>query len=352
MQSILSTEQDCSTYTNPYRFKYNKIFYSNDEKFTYDAIRTDVSRYSESKLRTEHIIPVETTKFTYNMRISDIHYEIDVRLLGCNHRILWDEIYRLIYPIVLSKPVGMRRGIIVLRGFQNVHPDLHSALYGYIQQCRHDKDVDIVFYIQTTCISFIRDDIRQSCRRVNIIKTPETFEYIKNYIPISPTKNPQHINNIDMSELVNDKVHCDIGGRLHVRTCDELVRLIGYDYAVDKDNNIFTDIRNRLYDILFLDIDMNICLWYITTQVIDLFQTSSVQTSEIINAYIRCFIGHNNNYRPIYHLERFILTIVKTIHFESGIGSESDGNIETYEVKQGMFDFESPVKQSFSSINR
>ena len=53
--------------------------------------------YVPSKLKYERKITIRTNKkYSYTFKISDIHFEIDMDLLGCNARVLWNEIYKQI----------------------------------------------------------------------------------------------------------------------------------------------------------------------------------------------------------------------------------------------------------------
>ena len=52
-----------------------------------------INKYSPSELKYEKKITINTEKQQYIYHISDIHYEIDISLLGCNAKSLWHEIF-------------------------------------------------------------------------------------------------------------------------------------------------------------------------------------------------------------------------------------------------------------------
>ena len=51
-----------------------------------------ISRYSPSQLKYEKRIAVPYNKETFFLKISDCHFEVDMSLLGCNSKHLWNEI--------------------------------------------------------------------------------------------------------------------------------------------------------------------------------------------------------------------------------------------------------------------
>ena len=70
-------------------------------------------------------------KCIYYLKISDIHYEIDMSLLGCNSKLLWHEIYNQIIDIITAKP--NKQGIILCKYFHEIHNELLEIFYSYMQ---------------------------------------------------------------------------------------------------------------------------------------------------------------------------------------------------------------------------
>ena len=77
----------------------------------------------------------------------------------------------------------------------------------------------------------------------------------------------------------------------------------------------YTNIRNKLYDILIYNLEISECIFYILESILKHYPNLDnnflneifVKTCEF-NKY------YNNNYRPIYHLESYILYIIREIH--------------------------------------
>ena len=81
----------------------NLIFYGPEGVGKYTQSLASICKYSKSKLNYEKKICITYNKQSYYIKISDIHFEIDMELLGCNTKIIWNEMYNNIVDIVLSK---------------------------------------------------------------------------------------------------------------------------------------------------------------------------------------------------------------------------------------------------------
>ena len=69
----------------------NMIFYGPPGTGKYTQALSFISKYSPSSLKYEKKICVNFNKCPYYYKISDIHIEIDMSLLGCNAKLLWHE---------------------------------------------------------------------------------------------------------------------------------------------------------------------------------------------------------------------------------------------------------------------
>ena len=70
----------------------NLILYGPSGVGKYSQLLRLLKNYSPSGLKYDKRITVATDKQEYIYRISDIHYEIDMALLGCNSKTLWHEV--------------------------------------------------------------------------------------------------------------------------------------------------------------------------------------------------------------------------------------------------------------------
>ena len=76
----------------------------------------------------------------------------------------------------------------------------------------------------------------------------------------------------------------------------------------------FLKFRDILYDIFIYNLDITDCIWYI---IISLVKEKKIHTEQLSNILIKTygfFQYYNNNYRPIYHVEKYLLYLAKLIH--------------------------------------
>ena len=110
----------------------NLIFYGPSGVGKYTQMLKSISKYSPSELKYEKKISITYNKSQYYFKISDIHYEIDMSLLGCNSKLLWHEIYLQLIDVISAKTD--KRGIIVCKYFHEIHSELLENFYSYMQQ--------------------------------------------------------------------------------------------------------------------------------------------------------------------------------------------------------------------------
>jgi len=142
----------------------NIIFYGPSGVGKYTQFLRFIEKYSTNGLKTEKMT-ASTEKQHYEYHISDIHYEIDLALLGCESKKLWNECFFQIVDIVSAKK--SKCGIILCRNFQSIHSELLDVFYSYMQQCRA-LSIHIVFAILTEHVSFIPNRILQCCKMISV----------------------------------------------------------------------------------------------------------------------------------------------------------------------------------------
>ena len=76
----------------------------------------------------------------------------------------------------------------------------------------------------------------------------------------------------------------------------------------------FMLLRDDLYNLFIYQLDINKCILHILKHFILTKQLNRENIVYIFNKIVPFLKYFNNNYRPIYHLESFILSICKTIH--------------------------------------
>ena len=284
----------------------NLIFYGPKGVGKYTQMLTAIKRYSPSELKYEKKMITVTSKSTHILKISDIHYEVDMSLLGCNSRALWNELFNHIVDAITAKPD--RTGIIVCKYFHEIHSELLEHFYSYMQTT--NSQLDIKFVILTEELSFIPDNIINRCKLIRVPR-PSRSQYnrcLSNKI----TKD------IKLDELTNMKnINASVRQlmRPYERVCENILELM-----LDVEKLKFMELRDKLYDIFIYNLDITDCIWYILEKIISLKLLSESQISLSIDRIYQFLYLYNNNYRPIYHLESFIFYLITQIHgFTTGM---------------------------------
>ena len=77
------------------------------------------------------------------------------------------------------------------------------------------------------------------------------------------------------------------------------------------ENIKFLEFRDTIYDIFIYNIDLDDCLYEIINYYIDKKMINDRKLELIFDKLYKFFRFYNNNYRPIYHLERFLYNLCK-----------------------------------------
>ena len=91
--------------------------------------------------------------------------------------------------------------------------------------------------------------------------------------------------------------------------CDQIIKEIE-----NIDSIPFTQFRDSLYDIMIYNLDVVECLWYIITHFIQSGRFTTEDSSEVLEKTFSFLQYFNNNYRPIYHLENYLYSLINKIH--------------------------------------
>jgi len=289
-----------------------------------------IKRYSPSELKYDKKITATTEKQQYEYRISDIHYEVDMSMLGCNSRLLWHETFLQIIDIISVK--SDKTGILLCKNFHLIHNELLEIFYSYIQQFKHShSSIKVVFFIMTENLSFIPTTIYNSCQLFRIPRpSKEQYERLLNSWRHLLPNNHSNSNSANVHPLLEN---LDIDGITNIKELKSLLLVDDINDSVPKDifniicDNIitemlavnekpmsFTGFRDTLYDILTYNLDVVECLWYILKHFVETGRLLTPDVSDILQKTYLFLKQYNNNYRPIYHLESIFFYIINKIH--------------------------------------
>ena len=290
----------------------NIILYGSAGTGKYTESLKLIKQYSNSELKYSKRLLVSNAKSDMYIKISDIHFEIDMELLGCNAKLLWNDIFYSIIDIVINND---NRGIIICKNFHAINNELLDIFYSYMQNDIFAK-YTIRFILLTEAVSFIPSSIITVCQILSCEKFNKTFYKNEFNIGIGNCKN----NSIEVNLLNNIKSlrleDTDLEDFReitvpHAKICDTIIDII----VAPLENVNFGEIRRVVYDILVYNLNIHDCVFYILSSLIN---RGNIKNSEMINAdllhttYI-FFKYYNNNYRPIYHLENYVLYLIRLV---------------------------------------
>jgi DNA polymerase III delta prime subunit len=279
----------------------NLIFYGPSGVGKYTQMLNSIKKYSPSELKYEKKISITFNKQPYFFKISDIHYEIDMSLLGCNSKLLWHDIYQQLIDIISAKTY--KSGIIVCKYFHDIHSELLENFYSYMQK-NNSSTVDIKFILITEELSFIPDNILNCCEVMHIARPSKVM-----YTNCLKEKLP---NKLQLENITNIKILHNYNQELMIQykiICNKIIEnIINY-----KDIQ-FLKFRDILYDVFIYNLDVSDCIWYILSTLIEKNKINEKQLSMILIKTYCFFQYYNNNYRPIYHLENYLFFIIQLIH--------------------------------------
>jgi hypothetical protein len=229
-------------------------------KYTY--VLQLMKYYSHSQLKNEKKIVVESVC----IKFSDIHYEVDMELLGCNSKTLWHDIYQQIFDIIQSKPE--KYGFIVCKNVHKINKELLEVLYSYMQ-------TDFIrFIFITEAVSFLPPPILTKCK-------------------IIPVQTP-----------VAHDVKLNTGNLIHEFSLIQKIITSMTTLTV-----VPSELRDNLYNILIFDVGVDKLVFHILS-----IPMSVPQKIKVVQETMYLYKYYTNNYRPIFHLERYIYSVIIIIH--------------------------------------
>lgn len=263
----------------------------------YSQMLKMISKYSPSNLKYEKKINIAIQKKSnFIFKISDIHYEIDMDLLGCNSKTIWSEFLSQVIDIICT--TKNKEGFIVCKNFEKINLELLDIFYGYITNI--PNNIHIRYILLTNCLSFLPQCFLDS---FNILKfkKPSIIKYNRITNQKIKKKELHLVSNI--KEIKGDSIPDK--NKTHILS-EKII-----EYIKESESFNFHGLREYLYDILIYHFDIYEVLWCILEKLqndipIDKYYELNIEI------YKFC-LYYNNNYRPIFHIERIILYLLKVV---------------------------------------
>jgi hypothetical protein len=263
-----------------------------------------INKYSPTNLKYEKKLQINTNKSNYIIKISDVHFEIDMSLLGCNAKILWHEWYNQIVEIISSRP--LKAGIILCKNMHTINNDLLDIFYSYIQNNSMQTTVHVSFIFITESVCFLPENILNCCEVIGFGQPLENKvkKQIKKYNPTASNKYDDSVTNIKHL-FVKDISDQDV----HVETINSVIEMV-----VSGTSNIdFSKAREKLYELFIYEVDIHDCIWKLLLELVNKGKVTNDNVGNIMYETQKFFTLFNNNYRPIYHMERYIYVLMLMI---------------------------------------
>ena len=306
----------------------NLIFYGTAGVGKYTQVLSCIQKYSPSELKYEKRLTVNYDKEQYLIKMSDIHFEIDMSLLGCNAKMLWNEIYAQIIDVIVSSTSHNQVGIMICTNFHKINSELLDNFYSYMQGV---NSVRLKYIILTEHVGFIPDNILHNCRIIHVPK-PSLTNYNKccavniEFDKLRIKNNPATTTTTTAASAETVATILQTQIQKHVKEKDFINSNVALSHPYEKICNdileilknpndlAFLSFRDMLYDILIYNYDLGECIWYILNNLI---KTNYLQMDNLSDILINTYASlqyFNNNYRPIYHLENYMYNLISKIH--------------------------------------
>lgn len=304
----------------------NVMYYGPNGVGKYACALHYISKFSPSKLGYEKKMTVESSKGEIIIKISDIHFEIDMGLLGCNSKQIWNDIIKHIHEVTSLRKAT--RSFILCKNFHNIHNELLEVFYSYMQTTSRANRIQYI--ITTNCLSFIPDNIVKRCLCINVPRpTKQSLSMIH--------KIPKTLELCDIHSI--KKWRNGVSGSLHDNLVNELIEIISNlgrrkeyckeksdvvnDYDATKSTTSVTEqlrihdyalTRDRIYDITVMNFNISDVIWDIFKKLVMMDRIPEDKSLCVMDEIYRILELLSNNYRPIYHLERYIYFLATIVN--------------------------------------
>lgn len=232
------------------------LYYHHNHMENYANVLKDLQLQSPSTLKCNRKTFIHYNQEEHVFKSSDIHIEIDFELLGVIEFGMFVEFIRHIEECI-NKP----HTYVVCLHFNNVQGELLDVMYAFLNRPR------ITFLFLSDQISFLPPSI------LNLVK-----------IVRSKSSNTSTYNTMFKTRM------------------DEMIEWITHD-----EEHSFLEWREKAYQILIWNDSIHDSFSYMMEKLIEKEYIEEKHLNTVFSNYYDIIYMYNNNYRTIYHLERFII---------------------------------------------
>jgi len=281
-------EEENKILTQPLEKIQNLIFYGNRGIGKYHQSLLYIKKFSPSKLKYNKKMYINERD--YYIKISDIHFEIDMASLGCNCKVLWSDIQKQIIDSMLS--LNISKAIILCRNFHGINKDL-------LQNIKNIMIPNCSYIFLTEHVGFIPN---------KILQTSEIISF-KNVKKKALNKFDTKLNNPE-NLLAYKKPKLSVYHNIKYIDEKYINTIINY-LENSKTTFSYLILREHIYNLLIYQCNIEYCIWYLLNYYIN-NKTINNLDNVMIELY-NFFRLYNYNYRPIFHIENIILYIYNNV---------------------------------------
>ena len=146
-------------------------------------------------MKYEKKLIVNFHKNNHIIKISDIHYEINLENLTCNSKLLFNEIYANILDSIETSV--SKQGIILYKNFHFIDNELLDIFYSYMQKIiNNNKIIKHIILTEHLCL------VPKNVLNLSYILNIQKFS-LSNYIKLANNNNKKIIKNFNEYEKNN-----------------------------------------------------------------------------------------------------------------------------------------------------
>ena len=250
----------------------------------YTQALLSLEKYSPSGLRYDKIMKVGDDKHPYVMRISDVHFEVDMETLGCHSRTLWSAIHSHVVDSVCTRVAPI--GFIICKNFHKIHKELLEVFYYYMSHA------STRFILLSEHVGFIPRKIIERCLRIPVPR-PAIARLRAADLPCERVDNLKSVSETQQQVETRERP-----------LCENVLQVIIADETPD-----YIALRTLFYELLIRQHSIADCIWGLSQQLCERGYCPPEKYTALFEQLCLFFRLYNNNYRPIYHLERLALSL-------------------------------------------
>jgi len=304
----------------------NQIFYGPTGCGKYSQALCWIRPFSPSKLKYDRKMTATTDKASYTYRISDIHYEVDMAMMGCNSKTLWETVFNQIVDIVSVR--ADKTAIILCKNFHAIQNELLDIFYSYMRQFKfranlfNKGSLCIRYVLVTEHLSFIPADILRECHVCNMGRpSPERLRIGRSInarawlreIEPEGIMNLKELRVLDHVDPVKEELPSDVFNKICNALLDELEH-------VSPERFQFLHFRDLLYNMTIYHLDILESLTYVLVNAVRKKWLPDDSLGPILAEIVVFLKWYNNNYRTIYHIERiFFFLFIQRLRYKESL---------------------------------